>query len=184
MEQGEQEPGEHRHAEVEERAETPDGGVGRAEPLPADDRRERAEGRTVEEDEAGLGEEAGDEGVPDGEDAQDVGERHRADGHRAQQVGDDHDPAPVEPVGERTGDQAEEEVGQPLDEGDEGGERRAAAEPVDEHREGDGGDEGAGDGDLAGEPVAPEVGVVSEGRRHPRSLGQPGPPYRRLGRVG
>ena len=43
------------------------GGVGRADPLPADDRRERAERRAVEEHEARLGQEAGDEGVPDGQ---------------------------------------------------------------------------------------------------------------------
>ena len=116
-------------------------------------------------------EEAGDQRVHRRQRAEREGDRHRRDGQPGHDVGHHHDPPPVEPVGQGAGEQPEQQVGHALDHRDERGERRAAAEPVDQHRQRDRGDERAGDGHLARHPVAAEVAVVAQ--RH--DLGCPWP---------
>ena len=58
------------------------------------------------------------------------GDRHGGEHHGVDQVGADHDAAAVDPVGDRSGEQAEHQVRQALGGGGHAGEQR---EPVSEY---------------------------------------------------
>ncbi len=97
-----------------------------------------------------------------GEHSERVRQRDAAKDQRPDDVGDDHHAAPVPAVGERPGDQAEQQVRQCLEGDDQCGDERRPGELVRQHRQGDVGDRRAGQRHHASTPVAAEVGVVPQ----------------------
>ena len=137
--------------------------------VPPDQDGQGAEHGTVEEDADGGAEERHGQHVRHGDGGEDVGERDGRDERGAEDVGGDHHPLAVPAVGEGAGEQAEEQVGQRLERRDQGGGRRRPAAAVDDDRERDQRDDGAGDREHPGQEVADEVGVAEDRgsrRRH------------------
>jgi len=115
VQHGQQRPRGSRHEQVEHAPEPPDGRVRLADPGATDEHRQGTEVCAVEEGEEQLGAEGGDEDVRNGEHTQPPRERDRTDDEDVEQVRDDHDPLAVQPVGQRSGQQADHEVGQRLE---------------------------------------------------------------------
>jgi hypothetical protein len=151
-----------RDDQVEDAAHAPDGRVGLADPLTADEHREGPEVRAVEEGEQALGEEAGDEDVGHGQDVQPVGDGDGPDDQDVGEVCGDHHALAFPAVAERPGEEADQQVGQRVQRGRQCGQGGRAGERVDEDGHRHDGDERTGQRDDARSPVEPEVAVVAQ----------------------
>jgi len=164
--QHEERAGHRRHGHLDGGAAAVDGRVRGGQALPAGERRKRAEVGAVEEDVQGLGGEGRREHVRRGEHAEGVRHGDAPERGGAAEVGADHQPAPVEPVGDGTGDQPEAQVRQGLGDRHEAGPQVGAGHLVDQHGQRDIGHHRAGAGDHAGYKVPAELPVPAERLRH------------------
>jgi hypothetical protein len=137
--------------------------VGRRDAVPAHQHGQRAEVGRVEEHEQRRDDERRREQVRHREHAEPRRDRQARQHDGVDEVGHDHHPLAVDAVGQRAGRQAEQQVGQRLERGDQGGEQRGATRDV-VHHDGqrDVGDRGPGERHQPGAEEAAPVGVVAQ----------------------
>ena len=158
------------HHDLGEGLHGPDVGIGLRDAVAPDQRRQRPEGGTVEEHREGRPEERDRQDVRHRQHVEPVRHRDAGQQHPGQQVGAHHHPPTVPAVAERTGEQPEEQVRRCLQRGDQRGERRRAAEPVDQHRQRDQRRDRADQRQAAGGGIAEEVVVPQQRCRWSRSV--------------